>query len=128
MNNIERFLTSAHSCAILSDGVGPQRQFRLGSVLVEKRRVISSGRNSYATNKFLGKFYQWPFMHAEADAIFRCGFERAEGCTLYVVRLQKNGNRALSKPCESCFSLLQYSRVKKVIYSIDNVQYGELKI
>lgn len=40
------------------------------------------------------------------------------GCIIYVVRMTKKGDRALSKPCKSCTGYLIRKKISRVYYSV----------
>lgn len=123
-----RFIEVARAVALSSLGTGPNSQFRLGSVLVYKKRIISSGVNSHHTDRKMLKFYPYPFVHAESAAIFKRGLDNCYGCVLYSCRVKKDGTIALSKPCQFCSDLIKEVGIKRVVYSISENEYGEIKV
>lgn len=53
------------------------------------------------------------FIHAEADAIFRCkNLKRAH--RIFVSRVMKDGSFGLAKPCPVCESLIRKAGIKIV--------------
>lgn len=58
--------------------------------------------------------------HAEYRLLKKCD----AGSTIWIVRILKNGNWAMAKPCVRCQSLIKNKRVNKVYYSISPGHYG----
>lgn len=58
-----------------------ERDFRMGAVLMYKKRVISTGYNRYLSDRI---DYDTPSLHAEADCIskFTRSFRRKQGWCL----------------------------------------------
>ena len=52
-------------------------------------------------------------LHAEQSALRRA----QPGDKLFVIRFQKNGNIAISKPCNECTKLIKSLKLKKVWYT-----------
>jgi hypothetical protein len=52
------------------------------------------------------------------------------GATVYIVRIDKQGNLAMARPCESCMLELVKHRIKRIIYSVpkgyvvETIDYG----
>ena len=90
------------------------RRFQLGAVLVNRGKIISSGRNMHKTHPIFGSG-EFKTMHAEGFAIYKAilnGISPA-GSIMYVYR--KNGLKA--KPCVSCEFLLKKFGIQRVLYS-----------
>ena len=85
--------------------------FRLGAVLLRRRRVVARGRNRNDNGCGLNS------VHAEMDALFSTGKNRAGGCHLVVARVRRNGDMACSKPCPSCAHALARAGIAKVTYT-----------
>lgn len=87
--------------------------FRHGSVLVRGGRVLSVGfnkpRNSSSNTKHQS-------IHAEEDVIKRARTS-IKGATLYVARINRNGDAMLSMPCIDCMRVLEASEIKAVYYT-----------
>lgn len=50
--------------------------------------------------------------HAEAHAIYKVPYSKRKDAKIYVMRIRKNGNLALSKPCSNCIRLLKEYKIK----------------
>lgn len=84
--------------------------FRLGAVLMEGGKVVASGRNRNLNPCGL------PSIHAEMDAAWRVSRGRSPS-RVVVVRLQRNGELGLSRPCRSCQRALHRLGVTRMTYS-----------
>jgi deoxycytidylate deaminase len=126
----QRYLDASYAVAMSSAGVGGKSRcnHKIGSILVINNRIISAV-NSYKTSPRLVQFYEYPHFHAEAKCIFRVGLDecqRHRSGTLYVTRIRKDGSLGSAKPCEECQNLIEFARIKRVIYSNDNGGYESL--
>lgn len=121
------FFRAADAVASLSD----HRQAKLGCVLVDKHRIISSGHNSSTrcsplqkkmdTERFgYSDLHRGP-VHAETACLLPLIKQRADlsRSELYIVRRHKDGSLALSRPCPGCMSLLRASGIRRVYYSTE---------
>ena len=115
----EKFTTAAYAVAMTGNGVGMRGKFRLGAILVYKNSIVSVGMNSYKTHPLMAARTEWPFLHAEQHAIVRAGVDNCEGLDLYVARVLKNNELALSRPCSVCAKLIRNVGIKNVYYSTD---------
>lgn len=104
---------------------------KLGCIIVDKHRIISSGYNrcdkyhriqalldqkQFCTQACLGP------IHAEVDALIplinnKCDLSKA---TIYVYREHKDGNLALSRPCSRCMHLIRELNIRKIKYTTEN--------
>ena len=60
-------------------------------------------------------------MHAEHHALrkmVKSGI-KVKNVKIYVIRLAKDRNLRMSKPCDKCQELLDVYRIKKIYYSTD---------
>ena len=59
-------------------------------------------------------------VHAEVDALLKLpNREDAQGSTVYVVRVNKSKELAMSAPCSMCEEILREHGVKKAIFSVN---------
>jgi deoxycytidylate deaminase len=66
-------------------------------------------------------------VHAEVDALLKVATrEEIKGSTVYVVRVNKRNELAMSKPCEMCAEILREHGVKRAFFSVseDENAYG----
>lgn len=105
--------------------------FRHGAVLVRGGAVLSLGVNKNQFHSFAAKFKKVPkhaTIHAELSCLLAAGKESASGGTMYVVRINPQGEWRMSKPCQMCQAALKHVGVKKVIFSVDSNHIGEMKV
>ena len=119
----EKFATAAHAIAMSGNGVGTRGKFRLGAVLVHRNSIVSIGMNSYKTHPLMAERTEWPFLHAEQHAIIRAGVDNCEGLDLYIARVLKNNDLALSKPCKVCTELIKDVGIKNIYYSTNAKEF-----
>jgi deoxycytidylate deaminase len=66
-------------------------------------------------------------VHAEVDALLKVATrEDVKGSTVYVVRINRHNQLAMSKPCEMCSEILREHGVKRAFFSVseDENAYG----
>ena len=119
----EKFATAAHAIAMSGNGVGMKSKFRLGAILVHRNSIVSIGMNSYKTHPLIAARTEWPFLHAEQHAIIRAGVDNCEGLDLYIARVLKNNDLALSKPCKVCIELIKDVGIKNIYYSTNAKEF-----
>ena len=113
-----KFFDAAKAVAMTGNGVGGgRRAYRLGAVLVNKNSIVSVGNNSYKTHPMLKYRTKWPFLHAEQQAIVRHGLDNCEGKDLYIVRILKSLEHAMSYPCDVCQKLISDIGINNVYYT-----------
>lgn len=103
---------------------------KLGCVVVNKHRIVSSGCNSITKcspiqrNMDIKRFggEHRGVVHAETDCLLpliKQGYDLS-GAEVYVHRRHKNGSLACARPCSGCMSLLTACGVKRVFYTVEN--------
>ena len=124
----QSFFRAADAVASLSN----HNQSKLGCVLVDKHRIISSGHNSSTRCSPLQKQmdtarfgfpdqHKGP-VHAETACLLpliRQGYDMSRS-DLYIIRRHRNGSLALSRPCPGCMSLLRANGVRRVFFSVED--------
>jgi len=103
--------------------------FKLGSVIMRKGKILSSGCNQrFKTHpycKYNGADHNRN-LHAELVSIFRIkNKEILRGATLLVYREHKNGTLANSRPCPMCMNEIKRWGIKKVIYTTNHGIFEE---
>lgn len=93
----------------------------LGSVLVQKNRVVSVGFNRCKSHTRSNNRFKT--IHAEFDALLGVDFKFTRGSILYVWRSKKDGSPGCSKPCNYCQELIKAAGIKGVFYSVDYYPY-----
>lgn len=92
------------------------------AILVEKKKIISIGINKMKSHPVQKQFTRDPelaYIHAEVDCLKSISKLNVKRATLYVVRVNKNGNLAESCPCDGCKKLIQSIGISRLVYSID---------
>lgn len=87
--------------------------------LASKHWVV--GNNYKRTHPRLAKegFVDGSDVHAELDAVMRCGEKDTKGAHVYSVRLLSDDTYGLAKPCDACLGLLKRAEVKRIVYTVD---------
>lgn len=120
------YFNSAKSISELSD-----HRCKLGCVIVDGHRIISSGHNSKTKfhriqseldNKFFPGYENKGPVHAEVSALIPLIKRRVDlsGTTLYVYRENKDGKLAMSRPCPRCMQLIKEQGIKKICYTTND--------
>ena len=109
----------------------------LTATIVSGGRVLSVGYNSRANSGLQEHYKTNPFcqsIHAEVDAVLNVRRKiDLRGCKIVVVRKLRADNHnnlalALAKPCSMCQAVLYAYVIKKAIYTINNHEYGVMRI
>ena len=105
--------------------------YRHGAVLVRGSiRNVSHNKNNYCS--FAARFQKShdgrSTLHAELGVILGMPRDITEGATVYVARIDKEGDYKLSKPCPMCHEALKHVGVKRVVYTINNKVAGSYKL
>lgn len=116
------FFKAAQSMSMLSD-----HRCRIGCVIVDKHRIISSGHNSdtkchpiqaQIDTKHFNCFCEGK-LHAETSAIIpllKYG-EDYSRAILYTYRESRNGLLANSRPCSRCMKLIKELGITRIKYT-----------
>lgn len=106
---------------------GTDYRIKVGCVIFDKGKVISKGHNCRRNHRKLHpNFYNWKGeIHAEMNAIINARTD-LKGCTLLVIRVNKNRQLRLSKPCKLCLRYIEHVGIKKIYYSTEmtNIDYS----
>lgn len=92
------------------------RKFRLAAIGIRRDGRIVVSRNGGTKGE------RTPSAHAEA----RLARKLDKGSIVYVARTTKIGNTVIAKPCPRCLAVLKYKAVSKVVYTINENEYGVL--
>lgn len=84
-----------------------------GAVLIKKGQVIAAGTNIRLQ---VPSDTNWRYcsIHAEEYVLSVAGTQAA-GATLYIARVNREGNPLLSLPCNRCSRKLDRARIKRVV-------------
>lgn len=115
---LNRMRDAAYAVALSGQGVGPRYAFRHGAVLFDRSgKILSAKSNSLKTHPKLVKFTDYPYLHAESACIIGHGMDNCDGLSLLVLRVLKNDQVSLSKPCVICQRVIKDSGLKSVYYT-----------
>jgi len=127
MNNKQkRFFKIAREVSLMSDF----KRTKIGTVVVEKNRIISTGFNSNKTSRVQKEYdrfrdiddltkYQ-PKVHAEVAALaplINHPNINWKHVSIYIYRELKDGTVSCSKPCPACMKLIRELGIKKIYYT-----------
>ena len=122
MKRFSKYITIALEAAKANNA-----RFRLAAIAVDKNGVIRgvgiNSHKSHPTMSKLAKSYGHEDqinLHAEIASILKA---RCEIESLIVVRLLRNGETALAKPCAICSAAIKLAGIKNVIYSNEFQSY-----
>ena len=98
-----------------------QHSARMGAVIFNKSRIISVGHNFKGSRRKLHpRFTRYQdSIHAEVGAILNAR-TNLSGCSILVVRINKEEQLRLAKPCQKCKMYLDYVGIKNIYYSTSN--------
>lgn len=120
------YFETAKAMSTLSD-----HHHKLGCVVVNKHRIISTGHNSKTKShalqtqidqKRFGGYYHRGCVHAETDTLIpliRDGVDLSHA-SIFVFRQHKDGTNALARPCPGCESLIRACGIRYVYYTTEN--------
>tara|TARA_B100001123_G_C14994571_1_gene900989 strand:- start:279 stop:692 length:414 start_codon:yes stop_codon:yes gene_type:complete len=107
--------------------------FKHGAVLVKGGSVLNTSCNKDKYKSFGNRFRDTKTCghathHAELGCILGLDKSITQGATMYVVRVNRQGEYRLSKPCPMCEEVLKFCGVKKVVYTTDEASANKIKL
>ena len=126
MTKSERaYFNAAKAVSELSD-----HRVKIGCVVVNKHRIVSSGFNSnIKCHKVQAVLDKEMFgcecpgkMHAETAALLpliRDGIDLSKG-SIFVYREHRDGAIACARPCARCERLIRQCGIKKIYFTVEN--------
>ena len=103
--------------------------------ILRKGKIQSIGVNSDKTHPSILKYnYKGsdgadirPFvgLHSELSAVLKYGEEDCSSCTFINIRIDKNGELNMSKPCVGCQHLLEQVGFKRLYFSTPTGDFEE---
>ncbi len=124
----QRYLELAKNVA----SQGTYGKYLHGAVLVQGGSVLNTSPNKDRFCSFGSKFRERSCGHATLHAELGCvlGLDRriTSGATLYVVRINREGQFRMSKPCSMCHEALTHCGVKKVVYTTNEKEVATIKL
>ena len=126
MNNKQkRFFNIAKEVAQLSDF----KRTAVGAVVVEGKRIISTGHNSNKTSTTQYRYNKYrnikdvekysAKIHAEVDALTPLLKENYDcsHASIYIYRKLKDGSSSCARPCAACMRLIKDLGIKTIYYT-----------
>jgi len=114
---VAKYFRMAQILASQGDSKDANRCYRLGAVGVRTDGVVLGCSNLCVREKC-------PEAHAE----YRTAKMMTPHSTLFVVRIGRQGEWRLAKPCSTCMSYMKNKQVKRVYYTISPGEYGVIKL
>ena len=113
-----RVLFAARVAALTSEGVGRNKNYRVGAVLFKKKRILNAKSNSYKTHPFLSDYSNYPLLHAETACILSHGIDNCRGLDMLVTRVAGvHSHCTMAKPCETCQEVIAEAGLRNVFYT-----------
>lgn len=93
-------------------------RFRHGCVIYGKEGVVAKGHNKQKYHPQLRRYGYTRncWLHAESDALLKCGGTDLRKSTLLVVRKSKT-KYSNSRPCPCCMAMIRERMIRRVIYT-----------
>ena len=96
-------------------------RFQVGCAVYKGGNLLASAANQMTKSHTAAqKHYNFPFPHAEYNAIRSVKSSCLKNCTLYVARVDKDGNYVMAKPCSCCQKMLKSHGIKTVYFTTGN--------
>ena len=128
MKKKNRYIEYAKKIATKSD----YGKFRHGAVLVKGNSVrnISCNKHRHCSfgSRFRDKDCGDATLHAELGAILGMDRSTTTGATVYVARINKNGDARNSKPCAMCQAAMEYVGIRRVVYTDEEGDVVSMKL
>jgi len=101
-------------------------------VLIKGGSVLNTATNKSNHCRFGARFRERgsgiATLHAELACILNLDRSITSGGTIYVVRVGKDGNYKMSKPCTMCEAALKHVGVSRVYYSTNDETLEIMKL
>lgn len=111
-----RVILRTRDTAIQTEGCA-SNNYKVGATLFRKKKIYKSYGNCNKSHPKLIKISKFPILHAEQRTIFSYGIDNCEGMSLCVVRIKRNGDLTMAKPCNSCQFIIEMAKIYEVWYS-----------
>lgn len=95
-------------------------KWMLGAVLTRGSTFLSSAPNKFRNPPWVNHLHAT--RHAEMEAV-RKSLNGTRGSTIYVARMDRNGQARMARPCNRCMTELYYAGVREVVYTTDDGSY-----
>lgn len=125
MSRVDRFLDRALVLALASE----HPRWQLGAILVRGGSIVSAACNTVRNSPHLTQGVGSSF-HAEEKCLRKVFYsaDRAENSTIFVARINNQGQQRLARPCNSCYSKLVKAGVDRIVYTLNDRGHGMERI
>lgn len=117
-----KYLKLAETMSNYSD----YKRIHIGSCIIKKRCVISTGYNKVKSHPIQNKYNNIlsfkkskDCLHAEIDALIKASID-ARGATMYIFRRGNDNIYRNCKPCPACMKMIKDYGIKRIVYTIEN--------
>jgi hypothetical protein len=86
-------------------------------VLYRRGKIISVGHNQKKTHPLVFRFYDYPYLHAEASCIIKAHGVDLHNAVLACVRINCRGDVVYSRPCSGCIAMMRHYGIHTMVYS-----------
>lgn len=95
------------------------------SYIVDGKHIISYGINNIKKSHPFAINHKYPYPHSEVSAIINFQLPLDELCeySLVNIRIGKDGNIRLSKPCSYCQKMLDVFNMQTIFFTNDSGQF-----
>jgi deoxycytidylate deaminase len=94
-----------------------QYKFKLGAVLFKGSKILSTGFNTNKTHPKVMKYFKHGRVHAEFDCLLHADPNDIVGASIYVLRMNKQGETVIAKPCPMCAKMMKEFGVEEAFWS-----------
>lgn len=92
---------------------GKHKRYGVGAILVKHGKAISSGANSYKTHPKMGI----RTLHAEIATLIGVQYQDIRNATMFVARLNHQGDTGMARPCSTCRKILKEYGIKEIFFT-----------
>lgn len=124
-----KFLNSTLLKKAKSVAMESEHEYKLAAIIFDKHKIISYSENKLRYNAKLPEaFRSWyESLHAEQSAIIKARRD-VSGMSMLVVRLRKDREFGLAKPCPLCEGFAKFNKIKYVYYTTNEGTIERLKL
>ena len=102
-------------------------QFFHVAAIFQRNKILSIGQNSFKTHTLAKKWgHKGNYIHAEIQAALKAQMDDFNGLNLAVLRINRMGKLALSKPCSCCHNFLLDAGFQRVFYTNKKGEWEKL--
>ena len=128
MGKQRRYISFAKKVAEQSD----YGKFRHGAILVKGSSIRNVSCNKHRHCHFGKRFREshtgTATLHAELGAILGMSRCAAQGSTVYVARINREGEARISKPCPMCEAAMRHVGVRRVYYTNEHGKIERMRL